>query len=195
MTQDEFLRMAVKVFEELGVPCMLVGAIASTYYGEPRFTKDIDIVAELRPGDIETLCREFPDPDFRMDPEAARRAVQSRGQFNIIHGASGNKLDVLLPPDTLWGGEQIRRRRRMPILPNVEGYVAGADDVIVGKMMYYAEGGSEKHLRDITGILKVSGDSLDRPYIDESAAKLGVTEIWERIKARVDRIRTSLPGP
>ena len=40
-------------------------------------------------------------------------------------------------------------------------------------------GGSDKHLRDIAGILKVSRGQIDMEYIDQWAATLGVAEIWE----------------
>ena len=47
-------------------------------------------------------------------------------------------------------------------------------------------GGSEKHLRDIGGILKVKTDAVDRMYITAWAAKLGVAEPWTLVQKRVD---------
>ncbi len=43
----------------------------------------------------------------------------------------------------------------------------------------------EKHLRDITGILKINGDSVDRDYISDWAKRLGLTEIWDAIQKRI----------
>jgi len=51
-------------------------------------------------------------------------------------------------------------------------------------MEYYRDGASEKHLRDITGILKVSGADLDRGYVDQWAKAKGLTEIWKAVLAR-----------
>jgi hypothetical protein len=47
--------------------------------------------------------------------------------------------------------------------------------VILKKMAFYRDGGSEKHLRDIAGILKVSSDDIDLAYIEDviSAFKIG----------------------
>jgi hypothetical protein len=53
------------------------------------------------------------------------------------------------------------------------------------KMQYYREGGSEKHLRDITGILKISRDETDVAYITEWSGRLGLTDIWETIVRKV----------
>jgi hypothetical protein len=51
-------------------------------------------------------------------------------------------------------------------------------------MVYYREGGSEKHLRDITGILKVSGDAVDRRYVSRWAEEMGLADIWRAILGR-----------
>jgi len=57
--------------------------------------------------------------------------------------------------------------------------------LIIKKMEYYREGGSEKHLRDITGILRVSGEQVDRTYIADWAARLDLDEIWSALARRV----------
>ena len=62
---------------------------------------------------------------------------------------------------------------------------ASPEDVIIKKMEYYREGGSEKHLRDITGILKVSAGEIDQAYIVEWAERLGLAPIWTAIQQRL----------
>jgi hypothetical protein len=56
--------------------------------------------------------------------------------------------------------------------------------VIIGKMLYYQEGGSEKHLRDIAGMLRVGGGLVDRAYIEKWARELGVMDVWHAILTR-----------
>jgi hypothetical protein len=53
-------------------------------------------------------------------------------------------------------------------------------------MEYYKEGGSEKHLRDITGILKISGEAVDRHYVLEWAQRLDLVEIWDAIQKKLN---------
>ena len=185
MRQADLLRRVIEVFEGFDLPYMVVGSMASSAYGEPRLTQDIDVVAKLIADDVAPLCRAFPMPDFYVAPEAVLHAVRSRGQFNIIHPASGNKVDVMLPRDDAWGRMQVSRRRRLQILPQLEGYAASPEDVMLSKMDYYREGGSEKHLRDITGILKVSGPDVDRAYVTRWARELGLMEIWQAVLRRV----------
>jgi len=59
------------------------------------------------------------------------------------------------------------------------------EDVIIKKMEYYREGGPEKHLRDITGILKVSAEDIDPDYIAQWAERLDLVKIWEAIQQRL----------
>jgi len=51
------------------------------------------------------------------------------------------------------------------------------------KLRYYREGGSEKHLRDITGML-VAQPKIDTTYIAEWAARFSIDDIWAAVAAR-----------
>ena len=184
MNQLDLIRHLVKVLEELDIPYMIVGSLASGYYGEPRLTRDIDVVADLSYGHVPKLAEKFPADEFYFSPEAARHAIRTHGQFNIIHPTSGNKIDVITVQDSLHAETEISRRQRVRILPDQEGYAARAEDVIIAKMRAYSEGGIEKHLRDIAGIVKVSGEMIDRDYIEKWAARLGLTDVWHAILRR-----------
>lgn len=138
------------------------------------------ILAQLR-----ALCAALAPEDFYVSPEAAMSAMQMpQGQFNVRHPGSGNKIDFMIAGQDAWGREQISRRQREQIFPEMQGYAARAEDIILSKLRYYQEGGSEKHVRDIGGILRVSGAKIDRPYVERWAAELGVSEVWRAI---VDR--------
>lgn len=175
------LRHLVAVLERLGVPYMVVGSLASAAYGEPRMTQDVDVLVDLKTTHVAGLCQAFATDEFFLSEQAALEAIRHKGQFNIIHSTSGNKIDVLAVPAGAWGRTEMARRRKMYILPNLEGYCARPEDVILGKMGYYRDGGSEKHLRDITGILKVSGPQIDRDYVSHWAEQMGLTDIWKAI--------------
>lgn len=47
MDLSELLEKVVRVFEELEIPYLVTGSVASMAYGEPRLTNDIDIVAAV----------------------------------------------------------------------------------------------------------------------------------------------------
>ena len=77
------------------------------------------------------------------------------------------------------------RRRHQPILADRETFVAAPEDVILSKLLYYQEGGSEKHLRDIASMLRISGDEIDQAYIEHWAAQLDLVQEWQAVLKRL----------
>ncbi|HEX5757574.1 MAG TPA: hypothetical protein VF121_00110 [Thermoanaerobaculia bacterium] len=165
----------------------MTGSIATVFYGEPRFTNDIDIVVDLPLEQVGELCRAFPSDQFYVDEESARAAVERRGQFNVIHPASGLKLDLVVPTADEFDRSRFRRTARLHPAADYEASFASAEDVILKKLDFYRRGGSEKHLRDIAGVLRISGDRLDTRYLEEWAARLGLAEIWQAVRVRHGR--------
>ena len=184
MTQAELLRYVVGVFEDLGVTYMIGGSQASVYYGDPRFTQDIDLVTDLRLEHLPALVDRFPASEFYMSAEAAREAVETRGQFNIIHPSSGLKIDVFVSKDTDYDRLRLDRRQRLPLVPGRKAYFARPEDIVLYKMLYFREGRSDVHVRDVLGILRVSGLEIDTAYIAEWARRLGLTGIWDAVLKR-----------
>ena len=181
MEQSELLRYVVGALEKLGTRYFVTGSTASIFFGEPRFTNDIDVVVDLDLEDVPRFCAEFPMEDFYLSEEAVLRAVERKGIFNILHPASALKVDVIIPADTMFNRSRFARVQR--VRPDVvfEAAFSSAEDVIVQKMEFFRQGSSEKHLRDITGILRISGDSLDLEYIEGWADHLGLETIWRTI--------------
>ena len=184
MQADELLLFVAKVLDELRVPYLVTGSMATIYFGEPRYTDDIDIVAQLRTEHVPRFCAAFPDPDFYISAEAVTEAIEGKGQFNIIHPVSGLKVDVMVPNDSPFNHSRFFRAVRLTPAPGQEASFSSPEDVILKKLEFYKEGGSEKHLRDITGVLRISGQRLDYRYIADWAARLGVTDIWSAVLAK-----------
>ena len=185
MDQPELLKFTLRVLEQLNIPYAVVGSFASGVWGESRFTQDIDILVELKLQDVPALCAAFPEAEFYVSQSAANDAVARHGQFNVINPTSGTKIDFMIAGSSSWVRAQLERRKRIPFFPDQDGAVATAEDIILGKLVYYREGGSDKHLRDIAGILKCSGELVDRDYVSRFAAQLGVLEIWENVLATI----------
>lgn len=186
MEQTDLLKFAIGALQQLEISYALVGSFASGAWGESRFTQDIDIVVDLRSVQVGPLCAAFPEPDFYVSRTAAQEAVQQTGQFNVIHPASGNKIDFFIAGSTPWANAQLQRCKRVTLLPEVNGNIAAPEDVILGKLLYYQQGGSEKHVRDITGIMKISGHDVDWQYLEHFAEQLGVGELWRQIVERIE---------
>ena len=121
MEQSELMRLVVQAFETLQIPYMITGSQASAYYGEPRFTRDIDIVADIKLGQVDDFVVFFPPGEFYCDKDMIREEIKNRGQFNIIHAASGLKIDIILTKPTDFSRTEFPRRRRSAVFPDQEG--------------------------------------------------------------------------
>ena len=184
MEADELLRHARNACDRLGLVYLVVGSTATITYGEPRFTNDIDIVVDLPVEKIEAFCEAFPSSEFYISLQAVRQAVEKRFQFNVVHPASGLKIDFIVLSDSDFDRSRRQRRRQLRVLADGPTWFASPEDVILKKMIYFQEGGSDKHLRDIAGVLRIQGSQLDRSYVAKWANLLSVETIWRSIVAK-----------
>ena len=161
---------------------MISGSVASIEYGEPRATLDIDLVLLIDDSHCAELIPLFPEPDYYLPPLDVIRIETgrpSRGHFNIIHITSGLKADCYPSrnhPCLDWAMRH-RRRRRMA---SCEAWFAPPEYVILWKLEFFRESRGEKHLRDIRGILAVSGDEIDLAYLNKVVANLQLEDYWKR---------------
>jgi hypothetical protein len=169
-------------FNALGAPWAATGAIASIIYGEIRTTLDIDIIILLDPRAVAALAHVFPETEFYCPPRDVveiERARQRRGHFNLIHFDSGFKADVYVSTDDSLHAWAIRNRR----LVNTEGmqlWLAPPEYVILHKLEFFREGGSEKHLRDIRGI--VQNTDIDRAMLQKEIAARALEDAWRAVE-------------
>ena len=184
MPEPDLSLLFVRPLNQLGIRYMVGGSVAAILYGEPRLTHDVEFVVFLRFDDIARLRSAFPTPEFYVPPTeviAAEIAREQMGSFNVIHADTGFKADFYTPGrDELqaWGFRHVRRMQ----FRGEAIVVAPPEYVIVRKLEYFREGGSEKHLRDIRAMLAVSGELIDRAALNEWIQRRSVAKEWERVQ-------------
>jgi hypothetical protein len=186
MEPSELLRFLADCLERLQLRYFITGSTVTIFYGEPRFTNDIDVVVALPESMVSAFCRQFPEEDFYVDEDAVLDAIRHKSQFNVIHPHSGLKIDVIIPAANAFNRSRFNRARRVRAGIDWEVWFTSPEDAIIKKMEYFREGGSDKHLRDITGVLRTSGTDIDREYIERWAASLGLLDIWHAILERLN---------
>jgi hypothetical protein len=171
----------IQKLEEKEIPYMVVGSVASMIYGEARLTRDMDLVIDILPSDAKKLESLFPVEQFYCPPlEVMQAEIVHRGQFNLIHHDTGLKIDLMVRKATEHSVTEFERRQKTPFWEGHEAYVASPEDVILKKLDFFRQGGSEKHLHDIRGMLAET--PMDEAYLHSWIEKLGLAKEWGRVK-------------
>lgn len=182
MTDASLVALFVRPLNLLRIPYLVTGGVASVIYGEPRFTRDIDLVVALRPQDARRFAgawsaNEFYVPPVEVIAEESQR--DSHGHFNVIHQATTMRADVYLPgSDALnaWAfAHKVIRR-----VDDDEVTLAPIEAVILSKLRYFQMGKSDRHLRDIRLMLNVNEALMDRSEMERWVARLGVEREWQQ---------------
>lgn len=185
--QPEALQVAslvVRVLRELAVEYHVGGSYASAVHGIPRQTHDVDLVVDLRPG----LHRDFAralEGSFHIDEEAVCRAVRERSSFNIIHFATGIKVDLFVKGSSSFDESEFARSIRVQLgdAAGTEMFVKSAEDTILRKLQWFRLGGevSDRQWQDVSGIVGVQGDGLDTEYLREWADRLEIRDLLDKV--------------
>lgn len=182
-TLDEVLRIGA-VFDDLGVPWVLGGSLASSLVGEPRSTLDIDVAVRMRDSDVSDLVAAVED-SYYVSETAVRDAVATHGSFNLIHLESGTKVDVFPLGSDLLDVRQLERRQRVQIGPDKAVWVGSADDQVLRKLWWFRLGGevSDRQWRDVIAILEVQGQGIDHGRLIDDGRRLGLEDLVVRVLA------------
>jgi hypothetical protein len=171
------LKVVSECLESTGVAFMLTGSFAMAYYGRPRMTRDLDLVVALTETDVDRVVAAL-SADFYVDRGDALEAVRSERLFNLMHNESGIKVDFIVRKRTEYRQVEFSRRRQVTI-DLVKTWIVSCEDLILSKLVWAHDSGSELQLRDVRNLLS---DSLDRGYLDRWANELGVRETLEALE-------------
>lgn len=109
----DLLCQVAELLDDIGVQYALGGSMASSLFGEPRTTVDVDVAIRVDDASGEALL-ERVDAAFSVSLEAARRAIAANSSFNLVDTASAIKVDLFVG-DGLLDRMQIERRVRVAV--------------------------------------------------------------------------------
>lgn len=170
--------------DRIGVDYALGGSVATSLQGEPRSTNDIDFAVRLSEVNVEPFIKAL-GPDFEVDDEALRDAIRKRRSANIFHLPSMTKVDLFIRGSEAFDESEFSRRVRVEIQLHEDLFVASTEDNFLRKLRWFQMGGetSDRQWRDVLGLIRVSGGSLDLTYLRHWAKVLGVEDLLERALA------------
>jgi hypothetical protein len=181
--QLEVLKSLAAQLDALAIPYMVTGSLASSHYSTPRFTRDIDLVVEMDSAGAGRLATAL-DGEFYLDADRLHHAATRSGMANIIHLQLLVKVDLIVRKDTAYRREEFDRRRSV-VIDGVTIWFAAPEDLILSKLVWMRDSGSEIQRRDIEGLLRATRD-VDRAYIERWTGELGVTDLWREVSGAVD---------
>lgn len=88
MKQIEFLCFVINVLGKLEISYAVVGSYASSAWGEPRMTRDIDVIIELSGNEVAALCDAFPTAEFYVSPVDRKAQSRYHGYFENSQGSA-----------------------------------------------------------------------------------------------------------
>ena len=175
----------VQPLEKSGFRYLITGSVASIAYAEPRLTNDIDLIVEISRMQVPLLCKIFPEEQFYLPPAdviTAECIRTQRGHLNIIHLESMLKADVYISGNDPLHHWALARPVRIQ-MSEIHVSFAPPEYVILRKMEFFQEGGSEKHLRDIANIIDSTSSEIDFTFLREQITQRHLSSTWDRVQA------------
>jgi len=172
------------VLEQLDIPYLIGGSLASSLHGIPRATQDVDVVADIKVHHIPLLVNTLKT-DFYIDADMIREAIQHRSSFNVIHLETMFKVDIFVLREDMPSQEEMARREQYQVSDNPLQilFLSSAEDVILHKLYWFqlGEGVSERQWNDVLGVLQVQHETLDYEYLKRGAKQRGVSQLLEQV--------------
>jgi len=169
--------------ERAGVRYAIGGSWASTAFGEPRFTNDVDILADFTAENQDLFLESLPKT-FYVDPEEARNSIRLGRPFNVIYMPMALKFDFFPARAFPLGIAELDRAVFLAgsgISEEPAPFVT-PEDILLAKLHWFRKGGSVSTVqwRDIQGVVRGRRASLDLEYLEQSAGKLGISDLLEK---------------
>ena len=167
----------------LSIPYMVTGILGNLITGEQRSATDLELVIDLNPDKVVSFSESFPDNEFYCPPKDVILVEINRSErshFNLIHHESKFMAGVYVSGQNelnLWG---LKNRKLIP-LDGYELWLAPIEYDILRKLEYYRKGKSEKHLRDIAGMLALISDQIDFTALNERIDHMLLGKEWAKV--------------
>jgi hypothetical protein len=180
---EEALDVAVLVselLENMRIPHVLGGAVASSYYTEWRTTNDVDFAVAMLPGHVERFLARA-ESNFIVDAEFVMQS--GHRMFTMIHRGTYMKVAMYVRSPRGFFQSQLERARSAPIRRSPPGsaWIPTHEDIVLQKLSWYKAGGcmSDQQWRDVLNVLKTWRDRMDLAYMRKWAAELEVEDLLD----------------
>ncbi len=166
-----------QIFESNNILYYVSGGVAASLHGEPRSTRDLDLVIEVQPQKINLLVATLEGAGYYCPAGAVEGLKQgSERMLNITHTETIANADLYISDVSPFSVSQMARRQLIDLEGIPPFWVASAEDTILQKLCWGKGSQSEKQWRDVLGILKLQAETLDYTYLTQWAESLDLID-------------------
>lgn len=184
MEEPDLIELFVRPLADSGMRYLVAGSLGSMLYSEPRLTLDIDLAVALDTTHLARLPACYPAPDYYCPPHEvliAENERECRAHFNVIHIPSGYKADFYPSQRDPFFAWAWRNKHDVELRSGIVHY-SPPEYIIVWKVAYFAEGGGEKHVRDIRRMIELSSDEIDFAILREELDSRRLWNVFQTIQ-------------
>ncbi|MFB2772674.1 hypothetical protein ACE1AT_25860 [Pelatocladus sp. BLCC-F211] len=166
-----------QILESVNIPYYVSGGVASSIHGEPRSTRDLDLVISVQADQIDLLVTTLEAAGYYCPAGAVENLKLGRERMlNITHTEAIANADLYVTDNTPFAASQIARRQLLDVEGMPAFWVISPEDLVLQKLLWGRGSQSEKQWRDVLGILKLQAENLDYGYLTEWAERLGLVD-------------------
>jgi predicted nucleotidyltransferase len=176
------LRALQDLLDAFGERGVIIGGIAASLLGEPRFTADVEAVFLLEMDELPRLLEEAAARGIEPRIADAESFARQNRVLLLRHAASGIDIDIslgMLPFES----EMVDRSRRVAI-GDLQLRLPTPEDLIILKAVAHRP----QDLLDIEAVI-ASHPGLDkeriRYWVKQFAEALEMPELWDDLEARL----------
>ncbi|UCC23137.1 MAG: hypothetical protein JSW23_03500 [Planctomycetota bacterium] len=187
-THEDFFKKAIDALSSAQIPYMISDSVATSFHGQPRATKDADIVIAPTKEQLQNFIQSLGD-EYYVSLNAATQALADNSTFNVIDRNSGWKADFIIRKERPFSICEFQRRCNVTMM-GYDFLIVSPEDAILTRLEWAKNTRSEQQFRDALGVAVVQWDRLDQGYLQKWAKELqaerSLGDLLEQAKKLVD---------
>ncbi len=188
-SQEVFLEGLIEKLNRQDIPYMLSGSVSSSLHGNPRATKDVDMVIAPTEEQILNFANMLGER-YYVNLDAVRYAFAHNSMFNVIDNESGWKADFIIRKDRPFSHREFERKCTAKI-KKLDVWVTSSEDTILSKLEWAKNSHSEQQFRDALGVAVVQWHRLDIDYMHKWAEELRVESSLRQLLQQAKKLLAS----
>lgn len=159
----------LRALEQIGIPYAVGGSFASSLWGNPRQTLDIDVAVLIDRVQAIRLADALSEAYLlsRAEIEEAISGQEPFRSFQMLHSEELFKADIFVLGKDDYSEVLFGRRRRVEVSPGLQAFFCSPEDIVIAKLRWFVLGNrvSDRQWNDIVQVLENQASAIDVDYL------------------------------